>query len=534
MTSQRGSRAPAYRPLVGARIRERRRALGVTQIALAARAGISPSYLNLIEGNKRNIGGNLLKRLAGELGVAIDELDGAAERRLVDDLAGLVAEPLLADLRLDPDSADDVAGRHGNWARALVRLHRAWIDRSRAVGALSDRLTHDPFLADAVHSLLSQVAAIRSSSEILETFEDLEPGERRRFVSIVGAESSRLGDVAQALATFFEKAHTQTRSITPADEVDDFLLDRENHFPELEAAAADFRTAAAIEGLCSESGLIGYLGRVHSVQVQRLATVSADPRNPRQHAFFDAATRTLHLLDAAPRSTRRFQLARLAIELFHRGAPVSAELARAPGLTSEAARRRARRVLGSYVAAAVLMPYDSFHEAAIRARYDVDRLARRFETSFEQTCHRLVTLRRPGAEGIPFGFMRIDPAGYVTKRFPLPHLPLPRHGNACPLWAAYQAFQSPGALVRQLAEFPNGARYLFVGRTDEKVRPTFTMPRRMMAMMLACDALYADRTVYADGLDISSAAPAIPVGPNCRVCVRRDCWYREEDPIIDA
>src|SRR5581483_961384 len=183
---------------------------------------------------------------------------------------------------------------------------------------------------------------------------------------------------------------------------------------------------------------------------------------------------------------------------------------------------------------AILMPYAAFRAAALERRYDVEALARRFGASFEQACHRLVTLRRPGAEGIPFGLMRVDAAGYVSKRFPLPDLLLPRYGNACPLWALYAAFQTPGTVVRQLAEFPTGDRFLFVALAVEKPRPAFALPRRLMSVMLACNALHADRTVYADGLDLASSARATPVGANCRLCVRRECSYREEDPIIDA
>src|SRR5690606_36677989 len=109
--------------------------------------------------------------------------------------------------------------------------------------------------------------------------------------------------------------------------------------------------------------------------------------------------------------------------------------------------------------------------------------------------------------------------------------PMPRHGKACPLWAVRTALQTPGTVIRQLAEFPTGDRFLFLARTVEKPRPAFSMPRRMLSIMLACDALYADRTVYAEGLDLSSSSPASPVGPFCRVCVRRDCLYREEDAI---
>lgn len=443
-------------PLVGPKIRDRRRALGITQSRLSATLGISPSYLNLIEAGKRNIGGGLLKRIAEALDLAVDELDGAAERRLLGDLGELAAEPLLAPLRLEPGVAADLAGRHPGWARALVRLHRAWLERGRAVGALTDRLHQDPFLADAMHELLTRATAIRSSAEILESAEELVPDPHRRFVSIVGEESRRLADVAQALAGFFAPARAGTRPGMPADEVEDFLFDHGNYFPALE------QPGASVDG------------------------------------------------------------------------PLAAEVQTSPLLSSDVARRLATHALVSYLAAAARMPYEPFLAAARRLRYDVDALAREFEASVEQVCHRLVTLRRPGAQGLPFGMMRIDGSGFTSKRLALPRLPLPRHGGACPLWAVYLALQSPGAIVRQLAEFPDGERFLFVARTVENGAPAFPMPRRVVSLMLACDAMVADQTVYGDGLDLASAAPAIPVGANCRVCVRTECAYRQEDAVIGA
>src|SRR5690606_1916265 len=215
---------PVPRALIGSTLRECRRALGMTQARLAAEAGISASYLTLIESNKR---------IADILGVPLDELDGAAERRLADDLGALAGEPLLADLHLDPDDTSELASRHRGWAHALVRLQRAWHDRGRALSALSDRLNQDPFLGGAVHSMLTQAAAIRSSAEILMYIDDLEPAQRQRFLAIVSDESVRLGQAAQSLAAFFDGAQTGTRSMTPVDEIDDFIIDRDNHFPEL-------------------------------------------------------------------------------------------------------------------------------------------------------------------------------------------------------------------------------------------------------------------------------------------------------------
>lgn len=523
-----------HRSAVGPRIRERRRAIGITQSALAARVAISPSYLNLIESGRRNIGGALLKRIATTLEVEIDELDGAAQRRLADDLASLTLEPVLAELHLDPDDAETLAGQHEHWAQALVRLHRISADRLEAVRALSDRLNHDPFLGSAVHSMLSRVAAIRSSSEILETVTDLEPQQHLRFLSIIGSESRHLSDVAQALAAFFDDAHTETRSVTPAEEVDDFLLECGNHFPLLEQTGQDFRAAAGITGDCKEDQLARYLREVHDVQIRLGLSETPEAAAAQPYASWDPDSRTLTLPDGVSRATRRFELAKFAAQTFHQGAAIDAEIADSPLLTSDPAKRRATRVLVSYLAAAILMPYELVLDTAVSERYDLDRIARRFDASFEQACHRLVTLQRPGAQAIPFAFLRIDAAGFITKRYPLPHLLMPRHGSVCPIWPVSQAFQSPGALMRQLAEFPNGARCLLLARTDEKPRPRYTMPRRLVSVMLACDALHADRTVYGDGIDLSSSAPATPVGSTCRLCVRHDCWYRQEDPIIDA
>jgi len=522
------------RSLIGPRIRERRRTLGLTQADVAAKAGISASYLNLIEGNKRSIGGTLLQRIAAQLGLAVDDIDGAAERRVLDDLEELAGEALFAGLQLNRSSASELASRHAPWAHALIALHRSWLDRNRAVDALSDRLTQDPRLGDAVHDLLTKASAIRSSSEILESVHDLEPAQRARFTSIVGSNSRKLADAAQALAAYFDSTHADARSNTPVEELDDFLMERDNYFPELERVAAEFRAAAGIEGNCGDGELLAFLERRHSVQLRVQAAADLQPGvDPRDFAY-DPVARTITIADSAPPASRRFALARTATALHDGGRSIAAELGRATTLTSDMARRRAERALSSYLAAAVLMPYAAFRHAAIRSRYDIDYLARRFLASIEQVCHRLVTLRRPGESGIPFGLLRVDAAGFVTKRFALPHLSLPRHGNACPLWAAYGAFQAPGAVARQLAEFPSGDRFLFVAQTVEKTRPAFAMPRRLLSIMLACNALYADQTIYGDGLSTASPAGIVPVGTNCRTCVRRACAYREEDPIIDA
>jgi len=517
------------RTLVGQRIREHRKAKGWTQAALAEHLHISASYLNLIESDRRNIAGALLKRIADALEQPLEEFDGAAERRLVDDLGEIASDAALAPLGLAADSPADLVARQPGWARALVALHRSVRDREMKIAALSDRLSQDPFLGDAVHNLLSNLTAIRSASEILETVADLSTAQRERFVSIIAGDSRRMSDVAHALAAFLAKAPAATGAVTPVEEVDDFIFDNANHFPALEAAADALAVQVGAEPARLDAALSEWLAAVHGIKVTAAAANPAATHRPR----FDRAAGVLELPDNAGPSTRQFAMALAAAELGC-GTEVAAALDRTPLLSGPAARRRAERVLFSYVAGALVMPYAVFQPAAAAARYDIDLLGRRFGASFEQVCHRLATLRRPGTEDIQFGFMRVDPAGFVTKRLALPGLPLPRYGNACPLWAVYGAFRSAGAIVRQLVEFPRGERYLMIARTVEKDPEGFGVPPRLHSVMLLCDALHGDRTVYGRGLDLGASAPATPVGQSCRTCPRRECGWRQEDPIIDA
>ncbi|HEY9568926.1 MAG TPA: short-chain fatty acyl-CoA regulator family protein, partial [Thalassobaculum sp.] len=201
------------------------------------------------------------------------------------------------------------------------------------------------------------------------------------------------------------------------------------------------------------AALPAYLAEAHRVTV-----ASRSPRHPDDLRFrnlcaYDADSRSLVFLDHATAATRQFQMARLAAELAA-GDAIHREIDGDPRLSSEASRTQAFRALASYVASALVFPYDRFHADAVAARYDVELLRQRYGASFEQVAHRLVTLRRPGQEGIPFGFLRSNPAGFTTKRFPLPDLPLPRHGHGCPLWAIYGAFQASGRVQRQLVRFP--------------------------------------------------------------------------------
>ncbi|MBT3702926.1 MAG: DUF2083 domain-containing protein [Alphaproteobacteria bacterium] len=517
---------------LGPKIRSRRKDQGLTQAALASAIGISASYMNLIEQDKRQIGGALLNRIAEKLVSSPEDLTGEAERHVIDDLEELIADPLLRPLMIDPRSAADLAAKNPEWARALVTLYRAWLDQSRSVMALTDRLQQDPFLAESIHAMLSHVTAIRSTSEILDQEKDLPAEQAARFHSILSSESEKLSDVSMTLNTWFDASNINTRSETPAEEVEDLFSSHNNYFAELETAATSLAEKITRGDRVLEGDMSDYARHKLGVLIHHEAELPAAVERLGKLSAWDPETRTLTLLSTAAPANRRFLVARLIVELsLH---DLIDDLVRPePVLSSDASRERAGHALSAYAASAMLLPYDSFLETARQVRFDIDALCQQFSVSYEQVCQRLVALRRAGDEGVPFALMQTDPSGSTTKRFPLPQLPLPRHGSACPLWAIYSAFQTPGRTVRQIVRFPDRSRFVFVARSIGKLSMTFHEPEFMHSMMLAYDVLYADEVVYSDGLDLTHADNVTDVGPNCRLCPREDCQFRQVDPILE-
>jgi XRE family transcriptional regulator, fatty acid utilization regulator len=176
-------------------------------------------------------------------------------------------------------------------------------------------------------------------------------------------------------------------------------------------------------------------------------------------------------------------------------------------------------------------PYQAFLAAAKDLRHDLELLAARFGASVEQVAHRLSTLQRPGSKGVPVFFARIDRAGNITKRHSAAKLQFARYGAACPLWNVHQAFETPGRIIRQLAETPDGVRYLCVATELTKGGGGFGAPQRRYAIALGCEVSYAADFVYADGLDLANKAAFDPIGISCRICERAACAQRAVPPL---
>ena len=247
---------------------------------------------------------------------------------------------------------------------------------------------------------------------------------------------------------------------------------------------------------------------------------------------FDPDTNTLTLSRRLPPSTQRFQVYhQMAVLSQNDLLEATLDLAR---FQSEDARRIAKIGLANYFAGAALLPYDAFLSAAEQCRHDLEELSDRFGASIEQVAHRLSTMQRPGAKGIPFFFVRVDQAGTITKRHSATRLQFARFGGPCPLWNVHRAFETPGRFLRQLAQTPDGVRYISLARDVSKPGGSFSAPTRRFAIALGCEITHASALVYADDLMPAAEQAFEPIGISCRICPRTECHQRSVPPLESA
>ncbi|UWQ90269.1 short-chain fatty acyl-CoA regulator family protein [Aliisedimentitalea scapharcae] len=435
----------------GAKLREMRNRLTLTQKDFAAKLGVSLPYLNQMENNNRPVSTTVVLALAQEFGLDVTELSTGDSERLVSDMREALADPIfaetmppLADLRLTASNAPALA-------RAFIELHRAY------------RQTHE-----------------------------------------------RLASLDEALGR--EDARIQA---SPWEEVRDFFHYCDNYIDAVDHAAESFAAQGDV--------------RLRALESLRAAGITVEYTDMAQMRIYDGETRTLHLSTRTVPQTQLFQLL-LQLALLRQDKLLEATLDFAR-FYSEEARAIAKIGLANYFAGAAIMPYGKFLSAAQECRHDLELLSTRFGASIEQIAHRLSTLQRPGAKGIPFFFVRVDQAGTITKRHSATRLQFARFGGACPLWNVHQAFETPGRFLRQLAETPDGVRYISLARDVSKTGGAYGSPVRRYAIALGCEVRHADLLVYADNLDVGNANAYEPIGISCRICERKTCHQRSVPPL---
>lgn len=305
-----------------------------------------------------------------------------------------------------------------------------------------------------------------------------------------------------------------------SEEVSDLIQHHMNYFPELEQAAEKLGRDAGLQSDENYLRLIRHLKEAHGVRV-RIAKAHTAATTLRR---FDPVQRILTLSELLPTRSRKMQLA-CQVGLLSLQSTLD-RLTSNPLLTTDDSRALARAALANYFAAAVLMPYDLFLQAAREQRYDLDVIGRRFGVGFEQVAHRMTTLRKPRALGVPFHMVRIDVAGNISKRFSGSGIPIARFSGACPRWNIFAAFSTPGMLRLQRSRMPDGTEYFCIARTVSADSHGFHAHPRIHAIGLGCPAAYAKELVYSDGLDFGNAGGFVPVGVTCRLCERTDCEQR--------
>jgi len=460
---------------VGPRVRRLREQLGWNQTQLAARLALSLSYVSQIESNQRPVTAAVLLKLAEVFGGDVAQFSEEQDRHLL--------------AELDAALHDRTLGHEPPQAPQLARL-----------------VEQAPELAEAYVALYQRHQRLQD--------------EHAQLIDRFYGEQGQGGGPPHAWA-----------APLPHEEVRDFFNRRNNHLDALDRLAEALAQDLALQPAQRAQPLREALLRQCGVTVEPLA----DPGDAGLLRHYDARRRRLHLPPHLTDAQQAFQMA-TQYALLAAADAVAAEV-REAGFSDDATRALARQGLAHYFAGAVLLPYAAFLDAARECRYDVELLQQRFHVGFETVCHRLSTLQRQGARGVPFYFVRVDQAGNISKRQSATSFHFSRHGGACPLWNVHEAFAQPGRILTQVAEMPDGSRFFGIARTIERHGSGgFRARRKHFAIGLGCDMAHARELVYADGLDLGNAAqavptvPTVPIGPGCRVCPREHCVQRAFPP----
>lgn len=370
----------------------------------------------------------------------------------------------------------------------------------------------DPIFASKPPDLQELRAAIDHAPRLVDHFLQLYHSHRTAIEKIMRLGSERMPD--------------DLLTSTPETIIHDFFRNNSNHFGTLETAAEVVRREGNFEADDAYAVLKSRMRDRHGIRVR---TRSVDELKFAIR-LYDETERTLDLSEALDHQNRTFQLAHLLCLVEFSGA-LSA-ITRDSGIPSTSGVARCHVELANYFAAALLMPYEDFLAAAERTNYDIDRLAARFGVSFEQVCHRLTTLQREGRRGVPFFFLRIDKAGNVTKRFNATSFQLAEYGGACPVWNVHTSFRTPGVIVPQFVELPDGDRFFTLSRTTE--RPVFSRETqdRRLALALGCELRHAHRIGYAAQYNLEDDGLFSPIGINCHLCPRQSCPQRAHQPLF--
>ena len=298
-----------------------------------------------------------------------------------------------------------------------------------------------------------------------------------------------------------------------------------NHFADLDTQAELLADELRLANPDLYGAIAERLRSQHQIAI-RILPVDVLPDQLRR---LDLHARQLQISELLSAPSRTFQAAVMLGQLEAK-AEIDALVAGAR-LTDRGAMRLFRRHLAHYFAAALLMPYGRFLRACEATGYDLSLLERRFNVGFEQLAHRLTTMQRVGARGLPFFMLRVDRAGQVSKRYAgASGSPMVDGAIRCARWHLHEAFERPGQLLRDNAELEDGSRWITWCRSVESpARDKETGESARFAIAVGLEARLAP-PISAATMRSAQGDVWSPVGLGCLRCARADCIQRGQPP----
>lgn len=444
---------------------------------------------------------------------------GGRLKRLRRELA-LTQTRMAADLGVSPSYLNHLErNQRPVTAQVLLRLAETYDLDLRAFTGEADAAAAADLQEAMADPMFSDLAIPRHEvTDLAENAPAMAEGVVRLYRAL--ADARRRGGRADSPET----AETEDRVFTPTEWVGRYTQAHNNHLPDLDALGETLSADLGAEAHTLEAAVAERLARTLRIQVRVMPVEVMGDWSRR----YDPHRRRLLVSETLGVASRTFAaLYQLALE---EGGPLLNALVEAAAPPDMPSRRLLKVSLTNYLAAAVMMPYGRFHQAAEANGYDIGLLRARFGASVEQVAHRFTTLARPGERGVPFFLMRVDQAGNVSKRIAGGPFPFSRFGGACPRWNLHAAFRSPGHMLTQVIETLDGARYFTVATTVRRPVAAFTEGGDSdLAIGVGCELKYSPRLVYARGLPVDGG-PATQVGPVCRLCERPNCRERAAAP----
>lgn len=256
---------------IGSRIREKRLDHGMRQSDVAQAVGISASYLNLIEHNKRRIGGKLLSKLAQVLGVEAAALASGAEASVVDGMRSAAAR---SSVPVEVDRTEEFATRYPGWARLIADQHARADALETQVQSLTDRITNDPRLAGALHNVITSITAIRATAGILVSDDKLDSDWLRRFHVNLRNDSQRLAEESKSLVAYLDAPGPlldQGVAVSSRDEAEAFLASHTDMY-----RAIDTRPQLVLADLIAQQSGKGLSRDARDITLSQLAQYARD------------------------------------------------------------------------------------------------------------------------------------------------------------------------------------------------------------------------------------------------------------------